>query len=77
MRRKRKQLLDSCKMDDNRKKINSDEDESNDQLAAKSVVLYHVIMQISKALKLCHSDKKFFGSEIHVETERLLLFTCK
>lgn len=53
------------------------EDKSGDELARKSVNLYHVMMQTSKALKFCQNSKEFFGGMEHVEAERLLLFACE
>lgn len=50
---------------------------SGDEMARKTVQLYHVMVQTSKALKLCESRKEWFGSLVHVEAERLLLFACK
>lgn len=52
-------------------------DKSDDDLARKSVILYHVMVQTSKALQFCQSRREFFGSTEHVEAERLLLFACE
>lgn len=55
----------------------NEEEKLDDEIARKSVLLYHVMLQTSKALKLCQKKRKFFGSVMHVEAERLLLFACK
>lgn len=50
------------------------EDAASEEMARKSVLLYHVMAQTSKALRFCQSRQEFFGSAQHVEAERLLLF---
>lgn len=49
----------------------------NDEMGRKSLILYHVMMQTSKAVRFCQSRKEFFGSVEHVEAERILLFACE
>lgn len=84
MQRKQRKVLDSLSIDQmaeenlqQQQQQQQQEAKLNDEMARKSLILYHVMMQTSKALRFCQSRKEFFGSVEHVEVERILLFACE